>query len=526
MRNQGTNRRTKENPMLHRIRLQYFMIPALLALLVPACAEEDFIDIDTEDFELVDNSPDERYIVKYANDAGRQAALASGELARELPEQSAVAMYMPAASLQGLRNHPNIEYVEVDQRRYPMAEVTPYGITMVQTQQVPATPALGDAGRITVCIIDSGLSAAHEDFVGLPVAGTNDSQSGAWDRDLCGHGTHVAGTIAAMAGNDVGVLGVASGAASLHIVKVFGDSCSWTYSSDLVGALNACRNNGARVVSMSLGGSFKSRTEDSAFASANNAGVLSIAAAGNSGNTQMSYPASYSSVVSVAAIDSNKNLASFSQRNREVDVAAPGVAVLSTYVEDNSLAVGSGKYLANSIANAAKGTASGALAEGGRCDATSSSWSGKVVLCERGDISFYDKVMNVQNSGGVAAVIYNNAPGNFNGTLGDGASSTIPAISVSQEDGQALVASSLGQTGAVTSGPGLGYAELDGTSMATPHVSGVAALIWAQAPNKTNTQVRNALTATAEDLGDAGRDNSFGYGLVRARAALDYLLAN
>jgi serine protease len=526
MRNQGTIRRTKENLMLHRIRAQYLVIPALLALLVPACAEENFTDIDTATSELSEHSPDDRYIVKYANEAGRQAALASGKLARELPEQSAVAMYMPAQALPGLSNNPNIEYLEVDQRRYPMAEVTPYGITMVQTEQVAATPPSGDAGRIKVCIIDSGLAGAHEDFVGLPVTGTNDSKSGPWNVDLCGHGTHVAGTIAAMAGNNVGVVGVAPGASSLHIVKVFGDNCSWTYSSDLVGALNTCRNNGARIVSMSLGGSFKSKTEDNAFANANNAGVLSIAAAGNSGNTQLSYPASYSSVVSVAAIDSTKALASFSQRNREVELAAPGVAVLSTYVEDNSLAVGSNKLMANSIANAATGTASGALADGGRCTATSSSFSGKVVLCERGDISFYDKVMNVQNSGGLAAVIYNNASGNFYGTLGDGVTSTIPAVSVSQEDGQALVASNLGQTGTVTTGPGLGYAELDGTSMATPHVSGVAALIWAQAPNKTNTQVRNALTATAEDLGAAGRDNSFGHGLIRAKAALDYLLAN
>jgi subtilisin family serine protease len=501
------------------------MIPALLALLVPACAQDDLTDIDTESSELSSHSPDDRYIVKYANDSGRQAALASGKLARDLPQQSAVAMYMPAAALQGLQNNPNIEYVEVDQRRFPMAEVTPYGITMVETEQVAATPPSGEAGRINVCIIDSGIMGGHEDFVGLPVTGINDSKSGSWNVDKCGHGTHVAGTIAAVAGNGVGVVGVAPGAASLHIVKVFGDDCAWTFSSDLVGALNVCRNSGAKIVSMSLGGSFKNRTEDNAFASAYSAGVLSIAAAGNSGNTQMSYPASYSSVVSVAAIDQNKALATFSQRNKQVELAAPGVAVLSTYVEDNSLAVGGDKFIANSIANAAKGTATGALVDGGGC-LTTGSWSGKVVLCERGDVSFYDKVANVQSSGGVAAIIYNNAPGNFYGTLGDGVTSTIPGLSLSQEDGQALVASSLGQSGTATSAAGVGYAELDGTSMATPHVSGVAALIWAQAPQKTNAQVRQALLATAEDLGSAGRDNSFGYGLVRAKAALDYLLAN
>ncbi|HVE87272.1 MAG TPA: S8 family serine peptidase, partial [Myxococcales bacterium] len=68
-----------------------------------------------------------------------------------------------------------------------------------------------------------------------------------------------------------------------------------------------------------------------------------------------------------------------------------------------------------------------------------------------------------------------------------------------------------------------GYEAWDGTSMATPHVSGVAALIWSAYPTKTATQVRAALQNTARDLGAAGRDNAYGYGLVQAKAALDYL---
>lgn len=60
--------------------------------------------------------------------------------------------------------------------------------------------------------------------------------------------------------------------------------------------------------------------------------------------------------------------------------------------------------------------------------------------------------------------------------------------------------------------PGSSYEAWDGTSMSTPHVAGVAALIWSYYPGKTNAQIREALRATAEDLGAAGRDNSFGYG--------------
>ncbi|MGB4596004.1 MAG: S8 family serine peptidase [Anaerolineaceae bacterium] len=71
--------------------------------------------------------------------------------------------------------------------------------------------------------------------------------------------------------------------------------------------------------------------------------------------------------------------------------------------------------------------------------------------------------------------------------------------------------------------PASGYEAWDGTSMATPHVSAVAALVWSANLAWTNTQIRQALTATAQDLGTTGRDVYYGYGLVQAKAALDYL---
>jgi serine protease len=128
--------------------------------------------------------------------------------------------------------------------------------------------------------------------------------------------------------------------------------------------------------------------------------------------------------------------------------------------------------------------------------------------------------MNVQNSGGVAAVIYNNEPGNFNGTLGDEASaSEILAISLSQEDGQYLVDNKLGLSGDLfvsVSKPDSGYESWGGTSMATPHVSGVAALLWAADPSLSNAEIRNLMVKTVLDLGDSGRDVEYGYGLVQA----------
>ena len=360
----------------------------------------------------------DRYIVKFR--PGRAAAgeaavrAAGGQVIVTLGPQEAVAVRIPAAALNGLSRNPNVEFVEEDAVREPLAfanttqagETVPYGIQMVQANLVSSTNA---AGR-KICIIDSGYSQQHQDLKDDVTAKLTDSGSGTWNKDSCGHGTHVAGTIAAIGGNDVGVVG-ANPDVALHIVKVFGNddlnggACGWTYSSNLVNALNACTAGGANVVSMSLGGSLKSRTEETAFATAYANNVLSIAAAGNGGSTKVSYPAGYASVVSVAALDATETLATFSQRNADVELAAPGVSVLSTvpYKDINSLTADSITWDGGRIDGAPRTAGTlGSLADGGGCTAAGA-WAGRVVLCERGDISFADKVKNVQAGGGLAA---------------------------------------------------------------------------------------------------------------------------
>jgi len=473
----------------------------------------------------------------------------SSQIHYDFPELGAYVVSLPAAALNGILNDPWVIEVEEDAERYPISameghvteaaldvvdalgQTVPYGIDMVQARDVWDVDRDGavDEGaptgaNRTLCIIDSGYYQDHED---LPNAVGGYSQvDEAWWRDGFGHGSHVGGTIAAE-NNSFGVVGVTPGTVNLYIVKFFADDGNATYASNLVDALQRCQAAGANVVSMSLGGSRSVRSELTAFASAYSAGVLSIAAAGNEGTTAKSYPASYDSVMSVAAIDSSKVVADFSQFNTQVEIAAPGVAVLSTlpYLETNSLTVGDADYAVSHIEYSGLGTASGALIYGGLCDSVGS-WTGKVVLCERGVIDFYTKVSNAQKGGGVAAIVYNNVPGGFLGTLGEGNSTSIIGLSLSQEDGQYLVANKIGQTATVFSAiekPGSGYEAWDGTSMATPHVSAVAALVWSYDTSLTNVEIRNALTATAQDLGASGRDVYYGYGLVQARAALEYL---
>ena len=495
------------------------------------------------------SAQDTRFIVKFRSgqSAPGQAALraAGAQVLLTLGPQEAVAAHVPAAALQALQRHATIEYVEVDRIREPYAlsdvpeggEVLPYGIQMVQAHLIDAPLA----SQLKICIIDSGYSEQHDDLRNdtgddLTQQAT-DSGSGTWNKDSLGHGTHVAGTVAAISGNRIGVVG-ANPDVRLHIVKVFGNddliedgSGAYTYSSTLVAALNSCTSNGSHVVNMSLGGVGRSRTEEAAFAAADAAGVLSIAAAGNAGNGSTSFPAGYASVMSVAAVDANEAHASFSQSNRDVEIAAPGVSVLSTtpYLDANTLMSGRTTWHGGRITGAPRTTGvTGVLVDGGLCT-SAGAWSGLVVLCQRGSNTFADKVENVQAGGGVAAAIYNSsasdpACGVFLGTLGRRVTTTIPAITLSCADG----ASALGRIntqGTVTSqfaAPDSGYESWDGTSMATPHVAAVAALVWScHLGTVTNTQVRNGLTATAKDKGAAGHDTSFGYGIVQAKAFLD-----
>ncbi len=466
----------------------------------------------------------ERVLVEFA--PGRAAAVGStlqragGTIHYQFDRLNLFAVTLPAAAVDGIIRNPHVVAVAPDVPRYPMGQEMPWGIDRVQAPKVwPEGPT---GSGVTVCVIDSGLWVDHEDFSGIDIVGGYPS---GWNTDGCGHGTHVAGTIAAT-NNNLGVVGV-SPDVSLFIVKVFGDDCSWSYSSDLIDATDRCHDAEADIISMSLGGGrpigpWEQRQFDWLW----NQGLLSVAAAGNAGDTSKSYPASHDSVISVAATDSDNVVASFSQQNDQVELSAPGVDVLSTVPWDaeTSLTVYGVTYQANHIDNAAYGTSSGALADGGLCTSTGS-WTDKVVLCERGEISFYDKVMNVQNSGGAAAVIYNNEAGNFFGTLGD-ASSDIIAISLSQEEGQYLVENKLGENGEVVSSvtkPASGYEAWNGTSMATPHVSGVAALLWSSDSSLTNADIRNVMNTTALDLGPAGRDNAYGYGLVQAYDAWSHL---
>lgn len=482
-----------------------------------------------------------RVIVAYKAGAAAKikaaVAAANGSVKLEIFKMNAMAVEVPNAALKGLENNPNVEYIEEDVIRKPFAltspstgtpyqtgQLVPYGIKLVQADQLPDT----NVGNRKICIIDSGVDFNHEDLSanGSNVTGEYDSGTGWWYTDETHHGTHVFGTIAAV-NNGLGVVGVNSNKLlKLHIVKVFGADGAWTYSSTLASAANKCGAANANVITMSLGGGMKSLTEQRAFDNLQTNGVLSIAAAGNDGNSTTSYPAGYTSVMSVAAVDENKAWATFSQYNKDVEIAGPGVSVLSSVPMgvgiSSSVTVGSTNYASGAMDGSPKASATAALADFGIGDTVNTAMSGKVCLIQRGTNDFATKVSNCQTSGGVGAIIYNNVAGSFSGTL-NGAVTNIPSVSASDTDGAAMKAQ-LGQsaTVAVTAS---NYAYYDGTSMATPHVSAVAALVWSYFPTCTGSQIRTSLNNSALDLGAAGRDTKYGYGLVQAKAAYNRILS-
>jgi subtilisin family serine protease len=474
-----------------------------------------------------------RYVVEFKHGqaaAARQALAAAGGRVKLEMDGDMVAVELPRQMAEKLRKHGAIAALSEDVKRYPLGLVAnagarykpgqdiPYGISLVQADKLSDE----NTGNRMICIIDSGYDHNHEDLAENDVDGEYDTGTGWWYTDENHHGTHVAGTIAAINNKGIGVVGINPNKhIKLHIVKVFGAE-GWAYSSTLAHAAKKCQKAGANIISMSLGGGAPNKTEERVFQSLYDAGILSIAAAGNAGTTAISYPAGYASVVSVAAVDENKNWASFSQYNADVELSGPGVHVLSTVPmgqgSASQLEVDGVKYAPGTMDGSPKTSATAPLADFGLGDKIDTSVTGKVCLIQRGSIPFSQKVTNCQNSGGVGAVVYNNVAGGFNGTL-SGVETTIPSVTASDTEGAQMV-TQLGKDATVAVVP-TNYEYFDGTSMATPHVSGVAALVWSYFPECTAAELRASLEKSALDIGDPGRDDKTGYGLVQARAAHD-----
>jgi hypothetical protein len=355
-----------------------------------------------------DRPSGQRVLIGFKDGVGHQAADSRRIWVRDLGGEvhhsfwflPLVSARLPENLIAKLKTHAEIAYVEDDIVVHTTGQETAWGVDRIDADLLWST----NTGKgVNVAILDTGIDYDHPDLAGNIAGGINytggwwkdgSTNKAYWD-DKYGHGSHCAGIVAAL-NNNIGVVGVAPGA-SLWAVKVLGDD-GYGYISDIIQGLEWCVENAIDIVSMSFGSVEYSQSLDNACHATYGAGVLLVAAAGNENGGAVHYPGAYGSVIAVSATNIKDVIADFSSTGPEVELAAPGVDIKSTY-----------RYGA--------------------------------------------------------------------------------------------------------------YALGSGTSMACPHVAAAAALAWAADPSLTVEQLRTRLQETAEDLGAAGRDNLYGYGLVNAAAA-------
>ena len=478
----------------------------------------------------------------------------------------AIAAVIPSQAVARLQSDRRVSYVEEEQHRVPEEhivegelydgsyEILPWGVDRVRADDLwdadsnlQVDPGAVAGQGVRVAVLDTGLNtspphpdlganvdfAASFDYIG------NDADVSDVPGPVTGHGTATSGIVAAI-DNNIGVIGVAP-YATVIMYRVCDSAINDCPDSAIIAGLEASVDNGADVVSMSFGGVGFSVALKQAIQAASDAGLVLVASAGNTPSKVVGarhYPSGFAEVIAVGATDINDNLADFSTFGGHQELVAPGVDTLTTTLiglgRDTLLTrntAPSGTIHSNPMTFSGTGTVTSNLVYAGLgqaadfaavdCSATSGH---QIALIERGVISFQEKVERAVAAGCIGAVIYNrpDLTGNFFGTLG--VPQPIPAVSISTEDGLALrdgfaVGADVG-VNVTLQVVALDYDLFSGTSASAPHVAGVAALVLSANPNLSDTEVRKILDGTAVDLGEAGRDNIFGWGLVDAYAAV------
>jgi subtilisin len=268
-----------------------------------------------------------------------------GEIKYDYSLIHAIAVTLPIQAIDALKKNPKVAYVEddveVQAAEYNSGGMQDWGVTKIGANLVHPT---NKGNGIKVAVIDTGINYGHIDLkdnsldsLGNKLGYNFLSQGTTPPIDDNGHGTHCAGIIAAEL-NTAAVVGVAP-EAKIYALKVL-NSAGSGYTSDIIAAIQWACENGIQIISMSLGSSVSSISLEAA---CNDAfeyhNVVVVAAAGNNGaartGTNILYPARYANVIAVGATDSNNLRAYFSNTGPELDLMAPGVSILSDYIDTN-----------------------------------------------------------------------------------------------------------------------------------------------------------------------------------------------
>lgn len=455
---------------------------------------------------------------------------------------------------------------------FNQAEGTPWGIVAVHA---PGAWGLSDAGsKSRVLVIDTGVDLNHESLSKQIEATKNFTAdaSGKVDpnniTDEVGHGTHCSGTVLGQYNDQTGFVGVAPKAKLLMGKVCTAKGCQL---GDIAAAVDWGISQKVDVMSMSLGGPGEVKTGNpiqdvianlllkqmnkpliAALEKAETAGIFIAAASGNSAveasatapaaNPKIGYPAKAPSVYAVGALDSTLVKTSFSQWGPELDITAPGAGVLSSVPMQSGrdslvyLMVDGQKTKVKSVSFAGTKEITvpklGALVYAGlgkTTDFANINVAGKFALIQRGEIAFAEKVKNAQAANASGVIVFNNAAGLSQGTLSEDGKTEIdyPVVMIEQAEGLKLVATlNAGKlASSEVSTIKTNYSLFDGTSMATPHVAGVAALAISAyklthgGKTMKPADLRALLSKTAAALGP-NSDNKYGAGLVQADKAV------
>lgn len=415
---------------------------------------------------------------------------------------------------------------------FRITEKTPWGILAVRAPEAWVQAKQGQGARVLV--LDTGVDKEHpslkpniieaQDFTGatgLPYPYFDDN----------GHGTHVAGTILGVQ-DEGGFTGVAPKAKLLMGKVCESKGCSFLAIAQ---GLEWAIKTRPDVINLSLGGGKPSEEEAALYLRVSQAGLSVVAASGNDGVGEVSFPAAFPNSIAVGALDVNLNKAAFSQWGQELSVMGPGVDVVSSVPQgtgktSKALLVQNGESLEllNTFFAGAKQPAAALTRTlipaglGKPEELTQAKVAGQFALIQRGELKFVEKVKNAIAAKAVGVVIYNNAPGLVQAALtDDGTTLPIPVVMIEQSVGEQIVKSyQQGQKSKLTLEVTIDdYSSFNGTSMATPHVSGVVALMKAVNPKLSPQQVKRILEETAKALGP-NPQNEFGHGLVQADLAV------
>lgn len=204
----------------------------------------------------------------------------------------------------------------------------PWGVKAIHAPQA-WTKSTGV--NVKIGVIDTGADYRHPDLRHSLATGVNLLRRGMLPLDDNGHGTHIAGTLAA-AGGSRGMMGVAP-RATLYPVKAFDHNGS-AYVSDIVLGIDWCVQNRIDIINMSFGMKTRSKALHNVVIKAYRAGIAIVASSGNDGKRGGDYPARYPETIAVGAIDKRRRVASFSNRGPYIDVYAPGESVPSCWLKE------------------------------------------------------------------------------------------------------------------------------------------------------------------------------------------------